>query len=589
MTRRLLLLLCLASPVLVQAQQASIAGVILSDDNRPIARAVVTISGPALRPSIVTMTDANGRFTVSGLPPGQFILSASKPPHLTMAYGQATPGRGAGVPVSLGDGQQLAGLTWKLPRGATITGTVRDDSGQPMREIPIVLMQYRVVNDRRSLTNVTCCVWPLTESDGTYRVAGIVPGDYIVSAIPSGSYVFIPSGPFSGGAEARSIDPAEMQWALRQVGDARGGGVNAGPPTQPAADPPPGRTVAYARVYYPGTIDESAATTLSLRAGEERQGIDLLMKLEPTARIAGRIVGPDGQTPTSISLSRGGATSTGPSLAAGTFSLANQPSGRHTLTARAAGPLWGSVDVDLRGEDVLDVVLRLERGITLAGRVVFEPPETGATPEASRARITLRPPTPLARPVAAGADGSFLVSGPDPGSYRLTATLAAPAAGAAAAAPSGVAAGVDNSGSWVLKSAMWNGRDIADVAFDVRPGDTLTDVVVTFTSRTTELSGTLMDAAGRPAPGFHVAIFPTDPLLWVAGSRRMPTPARAATDGKFRFVGLPAGTYHAVALTNVDPTDFSDAAFLKQLAGAALTITLGAGEKKVQDLKFSSR
>jgi hypothetical protein len=346
--------------------------------------------------------------------------------------------------------------------------------------------------------------------------------------------------------------------------------------------------VAYARVYYPGTIDETAATTLSLRAGEERQGIDLLMKLDRTARIEGRIVGPDGLTPTGISLTRGGATSTGPSLTAGAFTLTNMPSGRHTLTARAAGPLWGSIDVDLRGEDVLDVVLRLERGVTIAGRVVFEPPQTGTAPEASRARITLRPPTPLARPVAVNVDGTFLVSGTDPGSYRLTATLAAPAAGATAP-PSAAAIGQDAAAGWVLKSAMWNGRDIADLQFDVRPGDALTDVVVTFTNRTTELSGTLVDAAGRPAPGFYVAIFPTDPLLWLAGSRRMPAPARAATDGRFRFVGLPPGSYHAVALTTVDPTDFADAAFLKQLAAAGFTITLGDGERKIQDIKFSSR
>jgi hypothetical protein len=490
------------------------------------------------------------------------------------------------VPISLGDGQQIVGLTWKLPRGATIIGTVRDDTGRPMREIPIVLMHYRTVNDRRTLTNVTCCVWPVTESDGTYRVAGIIPGDYVVSAIPAGSYVYIPSGPFSGGAEARSIDPAEMQWALRQVADARGV-VSAGAPAQTSADPPGGRTVSYARVFYPSTIDEAAATTISLGAGEERSGIDLVMKLERTARIEGRIVGPDGQTPTNISLTRGGATTSGgPSLTAGMFTLTNLPSGRHTLTARAAGPLWGSIDIAVRGEDVLGVVLRLERGVTVAGRVVFEPPHTGAPPELARVRLGLRPPTPMARPIAVAADGSFSMPGTDPGSYRLTATLAAPAAGTTSGAAAGAA---DPSAGWALKSAVWNGRDIADLPLDVRPGDAITDVVVTFTNRTTELTGTLMDAAGRPAPGFYVAVCPTDPALWVAGSRRMPAPARAATDGRFRFVGLPPGSYHAIALTDVDPNELSDATFLKQLTAAAVTITLGDGEKKVQDLKFSSR
>jgi hypothetical protein len=517
------------------------------------------------------MTDAAGRFAVSGLPSGQFTLTASKTPWLTMAYGQATPGRGAGVPVSLSEGQQLTGLTWKLLRGAVITGTVRDDIGRPMRDVPIVLMQYRTVSDRRALTNVTCCVWPLTESDGSYRVTGVIPGDYIVSAIPGGSYVYVPSGPFAGGAEARSIDPAEMQWALRQIADARAEHVSSGPPLPGTpAEPRPSPTVAYARVYYPGTVDEAAAMPLTLRAGEERHGIDFLMKLERTARIEGRIVGPDGETPTSISITKGGATTSGPNVA-GTFSMTNLPPGRHTITARAAGPLWGSIDVDVQGQDVLGVVLRLERGVTLAGRVVFESPESGVAPDPARARINVRPPTPLARPQAANADGSFLVAGIDPGSYRLGATL------------------MDAGSGWVLKSATWSGRDIADVPFEVRPGDALTDVVVTFTSRTTELSGRLLDAGGQPAPGFYVAVFPTEPAFWAPGSRRMPMPARAATDGRFSFVGLPPGSYYAVALANADAVDFSDAAVLRQLSATAITVSIADGEKKVLDLKFSVR
>jgi len=568
------------------AGSASISGTITSDaDNRPIARAVVTLAGSTLRPAAVAITDANGRFAFTNLPSGLFTLTASKAPLLTMAYGQASPGRGSGLPISLADGQQVTGVNWKLPRGAVITGTVRDEGGRPMREVPIVLMQYRTVNDRRSLTNVACCVWPVTESDGSYRVAGILPGDYIVSAMPSGSYVFIPSGPFAGGGEVRSIDPAEMQWALRQIANSRTGGGNAGPPAPRAAEPPAGPTMSYARVYYPGTVDENAATTLTLRAGEERSNVDLLMKLERTARIEGRIVGPEGQTLTGISISRGGAT-TGGGPTGPVFSYRNLPPGRHTITARAAGSLWGSLDVDLAGEDVLGVVLRLERSVTISGRVVFE--STGSTTpvEFTRVRVALRPPTPLAQPTPVGADGTFLVPGIDPGRVRVSATIANPSPAAAGAA----AAGSPNAAAnWVLKSVMWNGRDLADLPVDTRPGDALTDVVVTFSDRATELSGTLMDAEGRPAPGFYVAIFPTDPALWTTGSRRIPAPARAATDGRFRFAALPPGSYHAVALTNVDPTDLADTAFLKQLAAAAVTITLGEGEKKVQDLRFSSR
>ena len=104
--------------------------------------------------------------------------------------------------------------------------------------------------------------------------------------------------------------------------------------------------------------------------------------------------------------------------------------------------------------------------------------------------------------------------------------------------------------------------------------------------RATELSGTLLDSAGRPASGYYVVVFPKEESLWAQGSRRLPAPARAATNGTFKFAGLPPGTYCIAAHTNVDAADLADAAFLKQLVASATTITLGEGEKKVQDLKI---
>ena len=69
----------------------------------------------------------------------------------------------------------------------------------------------------------------------------------------------------------------------------------------------------------------------------------------------------------------------------------------------------------------------------------------------------------------------------------------------------------------MLKSIAINGRDLADVPIDLKPGERVTDVVVTFTDRVTEISGTLLDAAGRPAPGYYVVLFSTDEIGVDAG------------------------------------------------------------------------
>jgi Carboxypeptidase regulatory-like domain len=553
------------------AQQASISGRILSDaDGRPIARAAVTLSGGAEGPTLVTVVDTSGSFAFTGLPAGLFTLTASKPAYLTMAYGQTTPGRGAGVPVSIAEGQQVAGLTWKLPRGGVISGRVVDAGGRPMRDVPIVLMQYRDVNGRRTLNSVTCCTWPVSDDEGLYRVYGIVPGDYLVSALPPGSYVYIASGPWGSSREIRWIDADEMRWALEQLAAPRA--VGGRPP--PGLEPPAGQTVAYGRLFYPGALDDADAATLSIGAGEERTGIDVAMRLYPTARLDLTILGPDSQPAVNPRVTMGGATSSNGSA---TRTFRNLVPGRHTISAVTTNPpLWGSIDVAVNGTDLPDVVLRLQPAPSISGRVVFRS-TTLAPPAATTARIALRPLSPASPPVTVGADGTFTMSGVPPNRYRVTAALAAAGRGAGGPGPTG---------GWVLDSARLSGRDVADVPFDIGPGDSLTDLVVTFTDRVTELSGRLLDAAGRPAPGYYVVVFPTDPAQWAPGSRRSPPPARTATDGRFAFTGLPPGAYYMTALSSVDQVDLDDPGLLKELAASATTVTLSAGEKKAPDFKF---
>ena len=62
--------------------------------------------------------------------------------------------------------------------------------------------------------------------------------------------------------------------------------------------------------------------------------------------------------------------------------------------------------------------------------------------------------------------------------------------------------------------------------------------------------------------------------------------ARPATDGRFILADLPAGEYLVAALTDLDPNDWQDAAFLEQVAPAAVSVTIREGEKKTQDLRI---
>ena len=59
-------------------------------------------------------------------------------------------------------------------------------------------------------------------------------------------------------------------------------------------------------------------------------------------------------------------------------------------------------------------------------------------------------------------------------------------------------------GGWTLNSVIASGRDIADAPIEIRAGVDVSGVVVTFTDHPSELSGTVLDAAGRATPGCQV-------------------------------------------------------------------------------------
>jgi hypothetical protein len=563
MTRATLLVVMAAAAVAGPqgaAQSASIAGVILTGegDGTPVARAIVTIAGAQLRPSLVTMTDEAGRFGFSGLPAGQFTLTAAKSTYLPMAYGQTAAGRGSGMPISVSQGQQVTGLSWRIPRGAVIRGRVSDDRGRPMAEAPIVLMQYRETDGRRTLQPVT---WSSpTDGDGSYRATGVLPGEYLVAALPPGGYVYMPEPFLPNGPEIRQVTPAEMQWALKELASPTG-----------AREPAQGQAVTYTRMFFPGTADPASATPVKVAVGEERGGIDIPMPLLPSARIEGRVVGPDGKPVERPRISMSGSSTSAPGS---TFSRRNLTPGRYAITAHGANnTLWGRVALDVNGVDLLDVEIRLGPSASVAGRITFESLSNRAPTDPSLVRVALRPSDSGLLPVAATPAGTFTVAGVEPGRYRLLATVpATPGAQAAS--------------GWVLKSAMLNGRDITDEWFEIGEAERIAGVVVTFTDRPTELTGVLQDATGQPAPGFYVVVFPADRSQWSQGSRRMPAPARSAADGAFRFAGLPAGAYYLAAMTSVDQADLADAAFLQELSRAAASVTVVDGERTVQNLRF---
>ena len=110
---------------------AAVSGTVVSDESspQPIARVRVEISVDGGAPK-TGYTDGEGRFVFSAIPAGRYSIAASKPAYVRGNYGAKRPNR-PGTPVTVADGQQVTGLQIRLARGAVITGTIRDEMGQP--------------------------------------------------------------------------------------------------------------------------------------------------------------------------------------------------------------------------------------------------------------------------------------------------------------------------------------------------------------------------------------------------------------------------------------------------------------------------
>jgi len=488
-----------------------------------------------------TATDARGRFDFTNLAARQYTLRATADRYVTLQYGRTRPDE-TGVFIDVAGGLDVT-ADMSLPRASAVEGELFDEFGDPAPGILVHVARKQYERGRQRLV-VRGGMYPSTDDRGHYRIGGLDPGEYYVTAL--------------AGAFADS--------------DAPGG---------------------FAPTHYPGTSDASGAMPLSVSPGADTLNASFTLVPAPAVTVSGVMVDADGQAvrgrgalvfATADHLRRAD-TQTAWDFTSedGHFSFRGVPQGSYTLQGYGPPPAdrqrpggvndlpWGWLGLTVGESDVDGLVLRVTEGRTLRGRITRDE-ENGPPLAPQQVRIS---PTPFEWDSAPFGGRPFPSETYDDWTFRVRQLSGRERVFVIVGSP-----------AWMLKKITRDNIDVTDETLDFRDKD-VAGLEVILTSKTTHVTGTVSDEHGS-VKDYAVVIFSSDPTKWIDRSRFV-VMARAGLQGRFDAGTLPPDDYLAVALPNVYGTEWMDPDFLRTLRPLASAFTLQEGESRALDLKLKTR
>jgi hypothetical protein len=325
-----------------------------ASSNTPIRRAQVQGSNNEL--FVDALSDEEGRFQLTDLPPGQWRVTVSKGGYFTWQPGQRRP-FDAPPPIDLARGQRIT-ANIPMSRGGVIAGHVADEAGEPLAGLRVRVYRAKIMKGYRRLEDVGAA--DQTDDTGAYRIFGLPPGDYYVAA------------------------------SLRMA--------------------PPDSVVqtTYSPTYYPGTGELAEAQRIRVELGSESTASFPLLPVR-NVNVTGTVLTSSGAPANAFLNLVSDAAEFGTPLGIGgvtqpdgTFTIPDVPPGRYTLNAslRGDGPSEsGSVQLTVFNDDVSGNTIVTGRPATMKGRIVADTGVKGPLPEG------------LVVATAARAGGTVLSSG----------------------------------------------------------------------------------------------------------------------------------------------------------------------------------
>jgi hypothetical protein len=510
--------------------------VIRSLDSAPLKNATVQlVSGEDREHAIATRTTADGHFELRNVPSGQYHLKVSRDGYMEQEFGQKKP-TDPGAMFALRPGQKMSDLIFKLGRVGVITGHVFNAEGEP---VPNVMLNAIRQVYREGIREFESSAWDRSNDLGEYRVFGLAPGRYYVSA-------------------------EEQTWN-RVVGDKEFDAVEKGIEEK-----------AYAKTYFPATLDLGTASTVAVKEGEEIPAVDILMKEVVVHRVRGKVNNllsktRGGQNLRVIVLRKGsdaGWSETGATeieKADGTFEIPAIPPGEYSLLAFSFedGKVHSTQeDLEVENADVEGLALTIGPGVNIPGRIAWE-----GKPSLGKAGLTVEISSPEPAFVwggtaEVGSNSQFTLRDVPEGELRLNV--------------------VGISKDCYVKEVRFGDALLADVTFRIVKGSA-GPLDITLSSLGARVQGTVTNEESLPMAGVWAVAVPEEPKRTQHHLFKSIT-----TDqyGHFDLHGLAPGKYRLFSWDGAEQDEWEDTDFLKESEEKGVTIDLKDSDTKAIELKL---
>lgn len=439
------------------------------------------------------VSDAEGRYHITGVPVGSFRVAAYAPAYIIA--GEDTPWQ-PGKAVNVAEGETVENVNFSLTRGGVITGHLTDADGKPVIAERVRLTEVDELRKPKQNQNMIFTSYE-TDDRGEYRIFGLRPGWYLISA-------------------GSSPDEAMIRM---------------------------GRGAHYRRTWHPDVTEEAQAKVIAVTAGSVAEDVDI--RLERAAKgyaVSGRVIDAESGRPIagamigyaiikegSASMGMGGSVTN----SEGEFRLEGLAPNTYQMSARMTqNPEYysDSATAEIVSGDVSGIEVKVHRGASLSGVAVIEgtsdPTIVAKLAQATVSAQTSMPERMMMNTSVQGSvsrDGTFVISGIRPGKVRLYTRVQGGQPGLSLA-------------RWERNGAEFNGE------LEINPGENVSGIRVVFAYGTSVISGRVEVRGGTLPEGARISVAL---LRQSSDGRNLDGGQSVSTDNRGQFVlsGIAPGNY----------------------------------------------